>query len=231
MAKRHLFSLNAPANWPIERKKYIWVARPNPGPHSLSRSVPLSILLKNLLKYARSLREVKTILNSDGVLIDNKTRKDYKFPVGVMDNIRIVKTNENFRLIINENNKYELHKLNEKEINLKLCKIINKTILKKGKIQLNLFDGRNIIVDKDDYNVGDTIILDLEKNKINHHLKLEKGSTVYIMDGKYIGYIGKIEEIIVKKGMQPNKVLFTKDKEKFETLKDYAFVVTGDLLK
>ena len=186
MVKRHLFALNAPKNWPIEVKKQVWITRPNPGPHPLYRCLPLGILIKNLLHYARTSREVKVILNSGEILIDNKVRKDNKFPVGLMDLIEIKKTNEHFRLILNEDNKYQLNKVENKE-RLKPYKIIGKTILKKGKIQLNLFDGKNIIVDKNNYKVGDTIIFDLDENKIVNHLKLEKGSTVYITNGKYIG--------------------------------------------
>jgi len=231
MTKRHLFSLNAPSNWPIEKKKYKWIIRPNPGPHPLFRSIPLAILLKNLLKYARTSREVKNILNSGEILINNRVRKDPKFVVGIMDIIEIKKTNEIYMLIINERNKYELIKLSKAQANIKPCKIINKTILGKGKIQLNLYDGRNLLVDNNEYKVGDTILLDLEKNKILEHLKLGKGSTIYIMDGKYTGYIGKVNDIILESGMKANKIIFTKDKEKIETLKDYAFVIPQDLFK
>ena len=231
MAKRHLFSLNAPSNWPIERKKYVWVMRPNPGPHPLSQCLPLNIVIKSLLKYARSAREVRALLNSGEILVDNKIRKDKKFPLGLMDTISVKKTNEDFRLILNQDNKYELKKINKEESKQKPCKIVNKKILKKGKIQLNLFDGRNILVDKDTYKVGDTIILDLEKNKILDHLKLAKGSTVYITDGKYKGYFGKLQEIILEESNKVNKIFFVKDKNKIETLKDYAFVVPEDLFK
>ena len=231
MTKRHLFSLNAPANWPIERKKNIWITRPNPGPHPLNKCLPISILLKQLLRYARTAREVRTILNSGDIIIDNKVRKDYRFPVGIMDSISIKKTDENFRLFINEDNKYQLNKINKDEIKLKPCKIINKRILKKGKIQLNLYDGKNILVDKDSYKVGDTIIIDLEKKQIINHLKLAKGATIYLTAGKYIGHIGKLNDSFTEKGMQPNKIEVIKGKEKFVTLKDYAFVVPEDLFK
>src|SRR3989344_1854011 len=195
MAKKHLFSLNAPANWPIERKKNVWVTRPNPGQHPLNKCLPLSILIKKLLKYGRNLREVKTILNTGEIINNNKIRKDYKFSVGLMDGIKIKKTNENFRLIINNSNKYELKKINDEELKFKPCKIIT------------------------------------EKNSIADHLKLAKGSTVYIDDGKYVGSIGKVHDILVEKGLAKNKISIIKDKEKIYTLKDYAFVIPEDMFK
>ena len=231
MAKKHLFSLNAPKNWPIERKKQIWLTRPNPGPHPLNRCLPLSILLRNVLKYARTMREVKTILNEGGILIDSKIRKDYKFPVGLMDVIEVKKTNEFFRLILDENNKYSLIKLNKDNSDLKPYKIINKKILKKGKIQINLFDGKNLLVDKNDYKVGDTLIINIKDNKIVNHLKLSKGAIVYILDGQYTGSHGTLDDVSIQKGLQRNKIVFTKGKDRIETLRDYAFVIPEDLIK
>ena len=231
MAKRHLFSLNAPSNWPINRKKYKWVARPNPGSHPLKHCLPLSLVVKELLGYAKTLREIKFILNQGEILVNKKLMKDYKFPVGVMDAIEVKKTKEAFRLIINNHNKYQLTKINEDEAKIKPCKIINKTTLKKGLVQLNFYDGRNIIVEKDDYNVGDTILLNLENNKIVSHLKLEKGSLVYITDGKYIGNVAKLDSIIKPKDLQSAKIVFMLDNKKFETLKDYAFVINEGTIK
>ncbi len=231
MAKRHLFSLNAPVNWPISRKENKWVARPNPGPHQLRRSLPLSLFLKGILNYATTLREVRRILMNNEVMVNKKVRKDYKFPVGLMDNIEIKSKNEHFRLFINSDNKYEFKKLKKEEAKEKLCKIINKQILKKGKIQLNLYDGRNILVDNHGYKTGDTIIVDLDANKIISHIKLEKGATAYLIGGKYIGNIGKIESIKERKGLQPAKVVVNTKDKKFETLKDYVFVINKDSLK
>ena len=148
-----------------------------------------------------------------------------------MDAIEVKKTKEAFRLIINNHNKYQLTKINEDEAKIKPCKIINKTTLKKGLVQLNFYDGRNIIVEKDDYNVGDTILLNLENNKIVSHLKLEKGSLVYITDGRYIGNVAKLDSIIKPKDLQSAKIVFMLDNKKFETLKDYAFVINEGTIK
>jgi small subunit ribosomal protein S4e len=223
MVKKHLFSLNAPLNWPIKRKEHKWVTRPNPGPHQLKKSLPLGLLITGLLKYATTSREVKKILKDGVVIINNRVIKDKRFPVGILDNIEI--KNEYFRLIINPENKYQLKKINKEESKLKLCKIINKKILKKGIIQLNLYDGRNILVEKDQYKTGDTIIIDLEKNKIVSHLKLEKNSLVYLIGGKYAGTMGKVESISERKGLQLAKLILKLDKKNIETLKDYAFVI------
>lgn len=231
MTKRHLFALNAPINWPIKRKEHKWVVRPNPGPHPLKKCLPISLLLRGILNYAKTSREVKKILMNKEILVNKKIVKDPKFPVGVMDNIEIVSKNEYFRLFINKNNKYELEKINKEEARLKLCKIINKKTLKKGITQLNLYDGRNLLIDKDSYKTGDTVAIDLENNKIVSHLKLEKGAFVYLIGGKYIGTIGNIESITERNGLQPAKILLKSNQKNIETLKDYAFVINKDVLK
>jgi len=229
MAKKHLFSLNAPANWPIRRKEKTWVTRPNPGPHPLKKCIPLTLLVTGILKYAKTAREARNILKNNEVMINNRVVKEPKFSVGVFDIIKIKSTNESFLLFINQKNKYELKKINEEEEKLKLCKIINKKILRKGVIQINFYDGRNLIVDKDSYKTGDTLILDLEKNKIISHLKLEKNALVYLVGGKYIGNVGKIEAITEKNGLQPSKISIKMNDRTIETLKEYAFVINKEL--
>ncbi len=231
MAKRHLFSLNAPSNWPIKRKESVWVTRPNSGPHKLKRCIPVNLLVKSVLNYSKNARETRKILRNGEIYVNARIVNDLKFPVGIMDLIHIKSKDEDFVLFINQDNKYQLNKISKEEAKSKLCRIINKTILRKGKIQLNFYDGRNILVEKDSYKVGDTVILDLEKNKINSHLKLEKGALIYIMGGKYIGRAGKLESITERKLMQPAKIIINLDKQTVQTLKDYAFVINEGFLK
>ncbi|AJF62545.1 MAG: 30S ribosomal protein S4e [archaeon GW2011_AR20] len=231
MAKRHLFALNAPVNWPIKRKEQKWVIRPSPGPHPLKRCLPLNLLFTGILDYARTSREVRKILHDGEIFVDGRSVKNQKFPVGVMDHIGIKSKNENFRLFINSKNKYILKPISKDESKLKLCKIINKKTLKKGTTQLNLYDGKNVIVDKDSYKTGDTVVIDLENNKIVSHLKLEKGVYVYLMGGKYIGNVGRVEKITERKNLQPAKISINSDNKNIETLKEYAFVINQDTLK
>lgn len=231
MAKKHLFALNAPVNWPINRKEQKWVIRPNPGPHPLKRCLPLGLLVIKLLNYAKTARESRIILRNGEILINNQVRKNPKFPVGVMDIIEIKNKNEYFRLFINPKNKYELIRLNKKEINLKMGKIINKKTLKGGLMQLNLYDGRNLLVNKDVYHTGDSLLINLGSNEIISHLKLENGAYVYLIGGKYTGNIGKIESILGQKKLQPSKISVIIGNKKIETLKKYAFVISEDFLK
>ena len=224
----HLKTLNAPKLWPVERKKTKFTAKSSPGPHSLTKGITLSLLLREILNYAKTTREIKKIINARQIIIDKVPRKNYRFPVGIMDLIEIPKLNKSYRLIVDNKKKFVVNEVNGENSNLKPLKIIGKTTLKKNKTQLNLFDGRNVIVDKDSYKVGDTIIYNFAKNSIQSYLKLGKKARVYIMDGKYQGRIGEVEDI--KKEAKNDRIVI-KDKDgKFETLKKYAFVIDENII-
>jgi len=55
---------------------------------------------------------------------------------------------------LNKNKKLQLLKIEPEESNKKICKVIGKKVLKNKKVQLNLFDGRNILVKEDKFSVG-----------------------------------------------------------------------------
>src|SRR3989344_4686856 len=140
MSKSHLSRLYMPKSWPVPKKQNKWIIKPSPGPHPLKECIPINIILKNILKYARTTREVKKILSNKEIIVDKKIIKDQKFPLGLFDILEIPKTNEYFIILLNKKGKFILKPIKKEESSLKLCKIINKTLLKGKKIQLNLYD-------------------------------------------------------------------------------------------
>jgi small subunit ribosomal protein S4e len=62
----------------------IFAPRPTPGPHKLRECLPLTILLRNRLKYALTGREVTQILMGRHIKVDGKVRTDSTFPAGFM---------------------------------------------------------------------------------------------------------------------------------------------------
>lgn len=225
MTKNHQKRISAPRIWPIKRKQNKFVTRTSQGPHKISRSINLSLLLKEILKYAKTQREIKNILYSGKIKVDNKVRKDPGFPIGILDVVSIDDTKENYRIFINKNNKFILHKIDSKESTIKPLKIINKTTLKGKKTQINFIDGRNIIVDKDTYKVQDTIMYDFAKNNLSEHLKFEEGALVYLIDGKKVGTFGVIEHINPSKTTSKATITFSDGKQKFVTPTSYAYVI------
>ncbi|MAG50166.1 30S ribosomal protein S4e [archaeon] len=218
----HLSRLAAPKSWTLKRKEEIWIVRSVPGPHALKKSIPLNLVIKGLLNYAETTRDVKKILNSGKILVDKKTVKDHHFPIGVMDIIEIPDTKESFIVLFDELGKFTLKKT--KNSNVKYCKILNKKILKNKKIQLNLDGGRNILVKKDEYKVGDTALLDLTKKEITSSLKLEKNALIYLFAGKHVGNVGVLDSI-KKSSNGPSRIILKVKDKKYETLKNYLIVV------
>src|SRR3989344_5977334 len=230
MTKRHLKRINMPWFWQVERKRKTFIARPMPGPHKLAECITVDFLLREFLDCAKIKKEVKHIVHNKKVLIDKRAVKDIRFPVGLMDIVDVPGMNEYYRVMLNEEGKLKLAKIKKEDSNAKLCKIINKTALKKNKLQLNLIDGRNVIVDKDGYKVGDTVAVDLATNKIKKHLKLESGAVVLLMGGKHIGKIGVVSGIAEQSGMRKPMVTFKdKNNDSYETLKEYCYVIDKDI--
>lgn len=221
MGKHHLKRINSPKTWPINRKSTKWVTRPRSGSHPLERTVAINTVIKEFLEKVKTSKEVKVILNKGIVKVDGKIRKDIRFPLCVLDVITI--KDENYRLLINEKGKLYLHPIKKEDAAIKPRKIIGKKLLKGNKIQINFSDGTNILTTNKGLKVSDTIIYSDEKEK--EHVKLEKGSLIYLLKGKQVGKMGVIKEIREGKGTRPTKVYFQSGKDSFETLKDYAFAI------
>lgn len=221
MTKNHLKRLNAPKTWPIKRKETAFIAKPNAGAHSLHLGMPLGVMLKRL-GYADTTKEVKYMLNNKEVLVDGKRRKDHCFAIGLMDVLSIKDANENFRILLNRKGVLEACPIRGEDVNVKLCKITGKVIVKK-KMQLNMIDGRNMLAEKNIYKVGDSLLITLPDQKIKEHIPLKENCMVYLFRGKHAGYTGIVKEV---KG---SKVIYKNPEGKvMETLKNYVFVVGAD---
>jgi small subunit ribosomal protein S4e len=176
--------------WPVERKgtKYLAVAS-----HSSSKGIPILFIIRNMLKIARTRKEVEYMLRNKEVKINNKTIKEDNFPVLFFDTISLDKTGKNYRLVI-ENSKFRLQEISAKEAENKISKIIDKRIINKNTIQMNLEDGQNFLT-KEKFAVGDSAIVNTKDRKIEKILSLKEGAKVKIVSGKYSGEQGKIKGI------------------------------------
>lgn len=223
----HLKRLMASKHFAIERKTKKYTVAPSPGPHSKDECVPLQIVLRDILGVASNGSEVKKILNEGNIIIDGKIVKNPKFPLGMMDVLEIPKIKDAYRVIPYEG-KLILTKIDESHAKFKLCKLTNKTTIKGGKFQLNMHDGRNIIMSESDakkYAVGDTIKISLPEQKITGHFALKAGNLGMIETGKYAGTVGKVKDIILIKGRESNKAVLDVNGSDVRTIKDYIFII------
>ncbi|MFQ6054750.1 MAG: 30S ribosomal protein S4e [Methanosarcinales archaeon] len=220
---RHQKRISAPKSWPMAKKTHKWVVKANPGPHSKKQSIPLLVVVRDLLKLGNNSREAKRILNEGNVLVDGIIRKDYKFPVGIFDVIAIPKIEKYYRVLLDKKGRITLLDIDNPNAR-KLCRINNKTIVKGGVVQLNLHDGTNIF-GTPDYKTKDSILLSLPDKKIVKHLKYESGNLAVVIGGKHSGEIASIKEIKKTRSSQHNMVTLTTNTKDFETIEDYIFVI------
>ena len=194
MAKNHLKSLNTPKTWNILRKAQVFVTRPYPGQSSLLLGMPISLILRDQLHIATTQKEVKYILHQKEILANNKVVCEPKYIVGFMDTLSVPKLKKHYRGFLTQKGKITFIEIPESEKDKKVCKIIGKKFYK-GKTQINLYDGRNILVDKDSYTVGDSVLISIPQPKILDHFKLEKGAFIVLTGGKHVGQKGTIEHV------------------------------------
>lgn len=219
MTKNHLKRLAAPKSWFLKRKEQKFITRPNPGPHNRTFAMPASMVFKDHIEIAQTTREVRKMLHKNTVNVDHRAIKDVRFPIGYLDVVSIPDHKQYHRVVMNKKGKLHTIQIDEKEGNKKLLRIIGKTTRKGNKTQLNCNDGRNILVTKGDYKVGDTVVFDLEKKEITDSFHLDKGTFIQLLGGKHMGAQGKVEEI------KDTLVTISTKEEKVITLKKYAFVL------
>lgn len=221
---KHLKRLAAPRVLRIPRKERALTIRAAPGPHRFSQAIPLGLLIRDYLGLCDTYKEARKIVSNGDILIDGVKRKNYKFPCGMMDVISIPKMRKYARILYDRNGKLVLVPISESDAEWKLCRIQNKTIIKGKKVQLNLHDGKNKLVEKDDYKTGDVLKLVFKENKIDDVYKFEKGSVSMITGGTHVGEIASIEEIQIVASSKPNLVALKGEKE-FSTIAEHVFPI------
>ncbi len=113
--------------------------------------MPIMIVIRDMLGLCDNASEGVKILSGRDVLVDGRVVTDPKFPVGLMDVVSIPKINQHYRMVLDRNGKLRLVTVPEGKEKWKLCRIEDKTTVTGGKTQLNLHDGRNVLVEKDDF--------------------------------------------------------------------------------
>ncbi|UCE96204.1 MAG: 30S ribosomal protein S4e [Candidatus Bathyarchaeota archaeon] len=234
---RHLKRKPAPKFWPIHRKEFNWTVKPKPGPHSLAESLPLTLVMRDILGLAKSRKEAKTIISGGKVLVNGKTRREEAFPVGLMDAITIPDAKAIYRVLSHEKGLI-LHPIEKEEATFRLCRIENKTVISKGYVQLSLHDGTNKLIQvadpkspkEDTYQTLDVIKVSIPDGEILGQMKLMKDATALIVGGKNRGTYGKIVDIEEAVGKKRRSLLATIEEaggKRFQTILDFIFV-TGD---
>ena len=233
----HLKRKPAPKMWPIHRKEAVWTVMPKPGPHSLSRSLPLVLIVRDMLKFAKTSKEAKKIISQEKITVNGKVRRDERFLVGLMDVISILDAKKSYRVLPSRKGLF-LHPIKSSEAAFKLCRIEDKTVVKGGHMHLDLHDGTSSLISvndpqkpaEDTYQTLDVLKLSVPDRELLGHTKLTVGAPAIVIGGKNIGKVGKVTTIEKKPNQKRRDLLVTiedKNGDKFQTILDFVFIL-GD---
>jgi small subunit ribosomal protein S4e len=227
MAKRgrpgHLKRLAAPKALPItDKKAHTWIIHASPGPHSKRVAIPLTVLLRDVLHVASTMREIKKALNARVITIDGTVRTDGAYPVGLMDAVAFA--DKSYRVLVDSKSRLMPVEIPADDRKKKIMKVVGKYTAKGGKISLRLHDGRVMSADNN-VKVGDSLVLSLPGYKIEKVLKLEKGARCLVQEGKHAGVVAKLDDLIVRREGKDTEAKLSGEGGEFTTVAKYLFVV------
>ena len=218
----HLKRLAAPRSWPLKRKANIWTTKQCAGAHSIEESLPASMMLRDIIGVCDTAREAKRIVANREVLVDGKAIRTIKAPIGIMDTIAIPAMDLYYRVVLTDKGKIAIVPISKDEAAWKLVMVEDKTKVKDGKIQINLHDGKNILLDKNQYKTGDVLKISVPDQKILETYELAKGAVALVYRGEHAGKIATVEEYVITQGSADNVVRFA---DGSETVKGNVFII------
>jgi small subunit ribosomal protein S4e len=177
--------------WPVARTGTKYMAVPT---HEARSSLPLILVMRDLLKVVKSKKELKKLLNEKQILINNKVIRETNYPLMLYDSLSLPAAKKNYKVIL-DNKRFNVKEATDSEIKTKTYRVINKRLLPGKKIQINLNGGKNIITNEK-IETGEFVIVDNATNKITKTVALKKDVEVIVIAGKHIGKIGKIKELV-----------------------------------
>ena len=233
----HLKRKPAPKLWPIHRKEAVWTVMPKAGPHSLARSLPLALIVRDIFGFAKTAKEARNILSQGKITVDGKIRRDERFLVGLMDVVSIPDTKKSYRVLPSKKGLF-LHPIGSDNAAFKLYRVENKTVVKSGNIHLDLHDGSNLLLAADNtqnpekviYHTLNVLKLSVPDREVLGYTKLTVGTPAIVIGGKNMGNVGKVVSIEKKPNKKRRDLLVTlKDVngDQFQTILDFVFIL-GD---
>jgi small subunit ribosomal protein S4e len=184
--------LAAPKHWMLSKMTGTFAPKPRSGPHKTRECVPLMVILRDRLKYALSYRECLMIVKQRFIKVDGKIRRDHKFPIGMMDVITMERTDDKYRVVYDHKGRFSLVPIKAEDTKMKLCKVKNVRTETHRVPALCTHDGRTIRYPDPLIKVNDTVVLDLETNKIKDFVRFRVGNQAICTSGQNVGRVGEV---------------------------------------
>lgn len=216
----HLKRLVAPKTWPIKRKETVFVTHQYPRAKT-ERSLPLSIILRDLLKVGNTTKEIRRILREKQLLVNGKVETNHRFAAAILDIIEIPKIGKTYLVTFNKLGKICLAEI--KKPSYRVLRIEGKTKQAGGKAQLNLFNGANVLAEKDDYKVGDAVKISIPEGKLTGKISPAEGTKVLVVGGAHIGETATIKSLMLSK--KPKEVMLANEAGEFRTIFENIHII------
>ncbi len=217
---RHMKVSSIPSSWPRGGKSVRFLAKPRPGPHSTQYSLPLVILIRDVLGLASTAKEARIAIATGKVRVNGKLRKEDKFPVGPFDLVS-VESYGNYCILPKKGvGLYPIPYEGPRYLR------VERKALYAGKYQIGFHDGSNMLLPRDSpfsaVKVGSTLVLEAsgEKWVPKQELQLREGSLVIVVGGKNEGVIGTVSSV-----SEDQVNISTPQGQAFQTSKDHIYVV------
>lgn len=193
-------------------------------------SSPLLVVVRDFLGYAETAKEARIIIKQGKVLVDGKARADERYSVGLMDVVELPDAEKYYRVLPEHGGRFILHPISREEAAYKLCLIVGKTTVKGGATQLNLHDGRNVLLADggDTYAVNDIVKLSVPDQEITDHIEFKPGVRVVITGGRSQGQFGILIGLGSEPGSKRTATIRTPENEDVRTLAKYVFAVGSE---
>ena len=200
-----------------KRKSWRWF----PVSRGKRQSIPVYLLLRDVLKLSNSRREAGKVIKAGKVLVDGRPCRKPEYPVCFMSVIELPSTGKSYRL------DYVGRKLLPVETERSqyiTYKIVNKNIVRGGKVSLTFHDGRNMPADNS-YKVGNSVLYDLKERKVVQQLKFEPDAICIVTAGKHIGTRVRLVRAFSVGRKKECEVKALDGTESFVTLASYLMTV------
>ncbi|MBM3230231.1 hypothetical protein FJZ22_01075 [Candidatus Pacearchaeota archaeon] len=177
----HRARQNVTRKIPIVRKgtKYVAMARSH-----IDNAIPVVIAIRDMLGLAKTAKEVREMIKQKKLKVNGRTVVELNESIQLF---HLLEADKTYQVSLSLAGRFTFLETKAKD---RLAKIISRSLISGGKVQLHLHDGTNII-GKKEHAIQDSVYLDA-KNKPVKHVSFTKGSKVLATAGKYIGQEGKI---------------------------------------
>lgn len=225
--RKHLKRIRAPKSWLMDKMGGVFAVRPAEGPHALRESMPLQVVLRDKLHFARTGREVDVILHQrEGLVhVDRKVRRNPKYPIGLMDVIDLPKVGAAYRVLYDVKGRFVFLKLKKGEAGFKLCRIEKKQVGANGVTYLVTHDGRTLRFASKEATINDTVKYNLESGEVGERYAMAVNNVAFIMNGSNRGRVGIITHIAHFDGNHDLVTLKDAKGHIFTTRISYVFVI------